>query len=152
MGTWVLKSFIELTTEELYDILALRAEIFVVEQNCPYQDPDGKDKKAMHMYYKEGDTIISYVRILTAGVSYQEPSIGRFVVKASERRKGYGRVIFTRAIDYITTFWKADAIRISGQAYLRNFYESLGFVVQKDGYLEDGIPHFEMLRTTKKTS
>ncbi|MCR4694597.1 MAG: GNAT family N-acetyltransferase [Pseudobutyrivibrio sp.] len=144
--TWKLKAFEDLTVGELYEILRLRAEIFVVEQDCVYQDLDGKDRQSMHLFLQDGEEVIACLRIIPAGISYKEPSIGRFVVKESERKSGLGREAMNQAIEYISSEYKEDHIRISGQAYLREFYESLGFKVVKDPYLEDGIPHFQMLR------
>ena len=144
---WLTKKYEELTVDELYEILRLRAEIFVVEQDCVYQDLDGKDKKSVHLFLNdENGEIIACLRMIPAGISYEEPSIGRFVVKESERFKGIGRKAMEIAIEYIKNEFHSTAIRISGQAFLRGFYESLGFAVVKEPYLEDDIPHYEMLR------
>ena len=144
---WITKKYEELTVDELYEILRLRAEIFVVEQDCVYQDLDGKDKKSVHLFLKDDKgEIIACLRMIPAGISYEEPSIGRFVVKESERLKGYGRKSMELAIEYIRNEFHSTKIRLSGQAYLKEFYESLGFKVVKGTYLEDGIPHYEMLK------
>ena len=145
---WKLKPYNELTIDELYEIIRLRVEIFVIEQNCPYQDLDGKDKKSLHLFLQEDDgSVLACLRIIPAGISYDEPSLGRFVVKESFRRNGLGRIAMEKGIEYITNNYNIKDIRISGQAYLREFYESLGFEVTKGPYLEDDIPHFQMLRT-----
>lgn len=146
MRKWKLKEFTDLTVGELYEILRLRAEIFVVEQDCVYQDLDGKDRRSMHLFLEEDGEVIAYLRIIPEGISYEEPSIGRFVVKESERKNGIGREAMVKAIAYIAYEYKSARVRISGQAYLRKFYESLGFNVVGESYLEDGIPHFEMLK------
>ncbi len=142
---WIIKSFEELTNAELYDILKLRFEVFVVEQECMDIDPDGKDKKSMHLMLKDNGKIVGCIRILPAGVSYDEPSIGRIALDKSYRRTGLGRASVQRAIDYIHNEMKAQSIRISGQAYLLDFYKSFGFKVTKGPYLEDKIPHYQML-------
>ena len=138
------KKFDELTTRELYEILKIRSEIFVVEQDCVYNDPDGKDYDSVHMTIKEGNEIMAYVRIIPAGISYDDCSIGRVVVAPKGRRKGYGKRVMEGAIDYITSQWKEDSITIGAQAYLREFYGSLGFKGISEEYLEDGIPHLDM--------
>lgn len=141
---WELKSWEELTTNELYDLLALRAEVFVVEQNCPYQDCDGKDRKSMHLWGIDNDEIIACLRICMPGVSYAEMSIGRVVVKEEHRGKALGKVIMKKAVEW--TQQKGEkAVRISAQCYLRKFYKTLGFEEVSEEYLEDGIPHVEML-------
>jgi len=133
-----------LTKDELYEIMQLRNEVFVVEQNCVYQDIDGKDTTAFHLCYYDKDELVGYLRILNRGASYDEVSIGRVIVKASHRDKKIGRVIMVESIDYIKTVLNEPTIRISAQAYLKKFYTSLGFEVVSDEYLEDNIPHIEM--------
>ena len=138
------KHFNDLTVDELYDILKLRAEIFVVEQNCVYNDLDKLDKEAMHMYYKKGDKIIAYSRLLKPGTRFPDYSIGRVVVKKEERGTGLGIKMMEEAKKFIVQNWKADTIKISAQKYLQKFYENLDFKVITEEYLEDGIPHFGM--------
>lgn len=142
---WIFKSFDELTNEELYDILKLRFEVFVIEQECLDIDPDGKDKVSMHLMLEDDGKIIGCARILPPKVSYDEPSIGRIVLDKSYRGTGLGREIVQKCIDFIHNIMKIHEIRISGQAYLLDFYKSFGFVVTKGPYLEDKIPHYQML-------
>ena len=139
------KHFSELSIGELYDILRLRAEIFVVEQDCVYNDIDGHDKEAVHQFLTKNDEVIAYARLLKPGSRFNDYSIGRVVVKESERGTGLGIQMMQEAKTYIRENWKADKIKISAQKYLRKFYEDLGFVIVTEEYLEDGIPHFGML-------
>ena len=143
---WHTKSFSELNTDELYRLLQLRAEVFVVEQNCPYQDIDDKDRKAIHMWGSNAENaILVYCRLLPPGVSYAEPSIGRVVTVPSIRNSGAGRLLMEKAIDYLLNVQHYSTIRISAQQYLEKFYTSLGFQTIGEAYLEDNIPHLEML-------
>lgn len=139
------KHFSELSTSELYDILKLRAEIFVVEQDCVYNDLDGYDKEATHQFLKKDGEVVAYARLLKPGSRFNDYSIGRVVVKESERGTGLGIQMMQEAKTYIRENWKADKIKISAQKYLQKFYEDLGFVIVTEEYLEDGIPHFGML-------
>lgn len=145
------KHFKELNNEELYDILRLRCEIFVVEQNCPYQDCDLKDKEAYHLFIKNHHEIIAYLRILNKGASYDEISIGRVVVHKEYRRKGIAQKMIRDAIEFIEEKLGETSVRLSGQLYAERLYESLGFRRVSEVYLEDNIPHVEMLYE-KKTS
>ena len=138
------KHFSELTPAELHKIYALRAEVFVVEQDCPYLDPDEKDPAALHMSGYESNSLVAYCRIIPPGVSYQEASIGRVVVPAKERNKGMGRKLMSEAIHVTLNMFKAGEIVISAQCYLEPFYKSLGFVSESAPYEEDGIPHVRM--------
>ncbi|MFA5298947.1 MAG: GNAT family N-acetyltransferase [Lutibacter sp.] len=141
------KSFEELSTKELYAILQLRAEVFVVEQNCVYQDIDGKDKKALHVIGFKNDKIIAYTRIFKAGDYFEKASIGRVVVAKNERKYGYGHVIFEYSVEAVKEHFKETSIKISAQLYLKKFYESHGFFQIGEGYLEDDIPHISMINT-----
>ncbi len=141
------KTFNELTTTELYAILQLRSEIFVVEQNCVYNDLDGFDLQATHQFLKKNGEIIAYSRLLKPGTRFFDFSIGRVVVKNSERGKNIGIEMMKSAKKFVFDEWKADKIKISAQKYLRKFYEDLGFKITTEEYLEDGIPHFGMLCT-----
>lgn len=143
------KHFSELTNDELYDILQLRSEIFVVEQDCVYNDLDGYDKDAIHLFLKKSGSIVAYSRLLKPGSRFSDFSVGRVVVKLSERGTGTGIRMMNEAKRYILDEWKADKIKISAQKYLRKFYEDLGFKVITEEYLEDGIPHFGMLLEVK---
>lgn len=140
-----MKEFIELTTEELYEILKLRAEVFVVEQNCPYQDLDDKDQSSYHLFVEDNGQIIAVLRILPENVAYKEMAIGRLIVKKSYRGKEISRKMMVRAMKFITEDLGKEKIRLSGQAYLSDFYQSLGFEKVSEMYLEDGIEHFEFL-------
>jgi ElaA protein len=141
------KSFSNLSTGELYDILQLRAEIFVVEQDCVYNDLDGFDKLAIHQFIKKDGLIIAYSRLLKPGTRFSEFSIGRVVVKQSERGKGLGIELMEAAKYYIINELGATKIKLSAQSYLQRFYETLGFEIVTEMYLEDGIPHLGMLYT-----
>ncbi len=138
------KRFKELSVDELYKILALRAEVFVVEQNCVYNDIDGKDLKSTHMWIQEKGRIVAYIRLVDRGVSYNEASIGRVVVAKEERGKGLAKKIVKEGIKYLTERSAEKKITIGAQEYLKTFYQSLGFVEISDVYDEDGIPHLDM--------
>ena len=140
-----IKRFSELTTKELYEILKVRAEVFVVEQNCVYQDLDSKDEVAFHLFLEDNGEIISYLRILPKGISYSETSIGRVLTKDTYRKKGLSKEMIQKAIDFIRQNLEEKEIKISAQVYLQNFYGNFGFKPTSDTYLEDGIEHIEML-------
>lgn len=142
---WKIKRFQELTKEELYEIIKTRNEVFVIEQQCFYQECDGKDKNAYHLFAEENSKMIAYLRILEKGASYDEISIGRVLVCKDYRKKGLAKNMMLKAIEFIENELKEKSIRISAQEYLINFYKSLGFEKVSDVYLEDGIPHLEML-------
>ena len=139
------KNFNELTVNELYDILQLRSEIFVVEQNCVYNDLDSLDKTATHQMLKKEGKVIAYARLLKPGTRFPDYSIGRVVVEITERGKGVGINLMEEAKKYMVKNWNAKKIKVSAQQYLRRFYENLGFEVVTEMYLEDGIPHLGML-------
>lgn len=143
--TWYLKDWSSLDKDDLYEILALRINVFVIEQNCPYQDADGKDKKSSHLYaLDEEGHCAAYLRLLPPGVSYDDCSIGRVVTAANTRGTGLGKELMRKAMDYYLTNGN-PAIRISAQAHLQRFYEEFGFHKTNEEYLEDDIPHIEML-------
>ena len=139
----VIKHFSELTTEELYEILKIRIDVFVVEQNSPYRDIDDKDKDAYHLYLKDEDGIAAYLRALAAGISFEEPSLGRIV--ATRRGKGYGKEIVCAGIKFVRQKFSADKIKIEAQTYAKGFYEKLGFRQCSEEFVEDGIPHILMV-------
>ena len=141
-----IKDFNQLSTQELYSILQLRSEVFVVEQNCVYQDLDGKDQLAYHMLGYKDSILTAYARVFKPGDYFKNASIGRVVVVASERKYGLGHDLMKASILAIKNYFKADKITISAQVYLKNFYESHGFHQIGKDYLEDGIPHIEMLK------
>jgi len=140
------KTFEELCTAELYELLQLRSEIFVVEQECVYQDLDGKDKKALHVIGTKNNIIVAYTRIFKAGDYLAQASIGRVVVKLGERKHGYGYDIMNASIRAVEENFKETSTALSAQTYLKPFYNSLGFIEKGGEYLEDGIPHVMMLR------
>ena len=142
---WVYKSFEELTTNELYTILALRSEVFIVEQNCVYQDVDGKDKKSFHLMAWNGNELIAYTRIVPPGISFSEASIGRVITSARYRGLGIGVTLLEKSIHHTLESYQTHQIRIGAQLYLQKFYEGFGFIAQGEEFLEDGIPHIEML-------
>ena len=143
---WKIKRFEEMTTTELYEILRVRSEVFVVEQTCIYQDLDLKDKKAYHLFCENNGEIAAYLRILDKGVSYPEISIGRVLTRETNRRIGLAREMMQKAISFVEEELSEMQIRISAQLYLKKFYEGLGFSVTSDIYLEDDIEHIEMVR------
>jgi ElaA protein len=142
-----IKAFKELTTQELYDILQLRAEVFVVEQDCVYQDIDGKDQKALHVCGYKNQKLVAYTRIFKPGDYFKEASIGRVVVRANERQFKYGYDIMNASIAAIKANYNESLIRISAQTYLKRFYNNLNFKETGEEYLEDGIPHINMIKS-----
>ena len=138
------KSFSELTVSELYQILQLRSEVFVVEQDCVYQDIDFKDQKALHVLGYKNNTIIAYTRIFKPSDYFENASIGRVVVKQIERKYGYGHELMKVSIEAIKDSFHQEKITISAQLYLKKFYETHGFIQIGETYLEDGIPHIRM--------
>lgn len=139
-------TFEELSIHELYKVLQLRSEVFVVEQDCVYQDIDGKDQKAVHVLGYEGDELVAYTRIFAPGIYFKEAAIGRVIVKEGHRKKNYGHRILEASISAIEERFKSTKIKLSAQTYLIKFYESHGFKQIGEGYLEDGIPHIGMIK------
>ena len=146
MINWITRKFDELTLDELYSILQLRNEVFIVEQNCVYNDTDGKDQSAWHLMAIDGDKLIAYTRILPPGISYSDPAIGRVVTAPSKRRSGLGRELMKRSIEACEALFGKSSITLNAQVYLQSFYESLGFIVVGEEYLDDEIPHIRMSR------
>ncbi len=146
MINWIAKPLTELTPTELYKILRLRAEVFVVEQNCPYLDPDDKDFSSVHLMGWQGAHLAAYARIVRPGISYPEISIGRVATSPLNRGSGLGKELVTQCIMLIEQEHGLQPIRIGAQLYLKSFYGAFGFVTQSDVYLEDGIEHIIMLR------
>ncbi|WP_336515920.1 GNAT family N-acetyltransferase [Pollutibacter soli] len=142
---WNCKSFDELTTNELYNILRLRSEIFVVEQQCIFLDMDDKDQQSYHVAGYVDDQLIAYARILPAGLSFAETSIGRVIAAKAARNSGAGRMLMEKSISHAKEIFGNQPIRIGAQLYLKKFYSSLGFNTVSDVYMEDGIEHIEML-------
>ncbi len=141
---WVTKKFEALSVVELYQILRLRSEIFVVEQNCVYQDLDNKDQKALHLFGEYEGKIIAYSRLFKAGDYFDFSSIGRVVVAANFRDKKFGHDLIKQGIIEIKSHFNEQNITISAQLYLKKFYETHGFIQTSEMYLEDDIPHIEM--------
>ena len=142
--SWKTKTFDELSTQELYQILRLRSEVFVVEQNCVYQDIDNKDQKALHLFGIVEGEIIAYSRLFKPGDYFEFSSIGRVVVAEKHRDKNFGHELIDQSILEINRRFNVQNITISAQLYLKKFYESHGFVATSETYLEDDIPHIEM--------
>ena len=140
------KNFKELSKNELYQLLALRAEVFVVEQDCAYQDVDGKDFKALHVLGVEGENIVAYARVFGPGDYFKEAGIGRIVVQKDYRSSGLGREIVLAAQKAISKHYNTRKIKLSAQTYLKDFYEDLGYTLEGEEYLEDGIPHIAMTK------
>jgi ElaA protein len=147
MINWLLKKFDDLTPQELYSILQLRNEVFVVEQNCVFQDADNKDQFSYHLMGWDGKKLIAYSRIIPPGTVYEFPSIGRVVTSPLARRNGSGKVLMEESIKAIQKLFGDAAIQLGAQLYLKKFYESFGFLQSGDVYLEDGIQHIEMIRS-----
>lgn len=141
------KTFEELSIQQLYDLLQLRSEVFVVEQDCVYQDIDGKDQKALHILGYKNDRLVAYTRVFKPGYYFDEASIGRVVVLKSERQHLYGVAIMKASIDAIKMHFSETMIRISAQLYLKQFYNNLDFFEEGEAYLEDGIPHINMIKS-----
>ena len=142
---WKIKSFEELSTLELYTILQLRIAVFSVEQNCAYQDADGKDLKSMHIIGNdENGNLIAYSRIVPEGISFKEISIGRVITSNLARGTGAGKELMIKSMEYIHKTYGPIPIRIGAQCYLIKFYSAFGFEIASQEYLEDNIPHIEM--------
>ena len=142
----IAKKFSEINTNELYAILQLRSEVFVVEQDCVYQDLDFKDQKALHIIGFKKGKVVAYTRIFKPGDYFEKASIGRVVVNKEERKYGYGHVIMEHSIKAIEDKFLVKTIKISAQTYLRKFYNSHGFLQIGEEYMEDGIPHIAMIK------
>lgn len=142
---WIIKTFQELTSQELYNVLQLRTEVFVVEQNCVFQDMDNKDSKCYHLMCMENEKLVAYTRLVPAGVSFSEVSIGRVVSSPSVRGRGFGKMLMEKSIEESNRLFGKQSIRIGAQFYLLDFYKSFGFLPDGEIYLEDDIEHIEMI-------
>lgn len=140
------RKFNELNIDELYGLLQLRSEVFVVEQDCVYQDVDGKDQKALHILGMKNNRVVAYTRAFRPGDYFKETSIGRVVVAENERHHKYGHDIMKATIDALKEHFDETTIKISAQTYLKEFYNNLGFKEFGEAYLEDGIPHIAMIK------
>ncbi|KFC24355.1 GNAT family N-acetyltransferase [Chryseobacterium sp. FH1] len=143
---WKIKTFSELTTVELYEIIKARVNVFVVEQDCPYPDLDDCDQKAIHLWAEKEGEVLAYCRIFDKGIKYPETSIGRVVTTENGRGTGLGKQLISYAIDIIENRLRTSEVRISAQDYLLKFYSDFGFQDTGKKYLEDNIPHTEMFR------
>ena len=137
-----IKKFNELTTDELYEIIKARIDIFVVEQNCPYSELDGKDRECYHVFYEEGGKILAYCRVAPRGVVYESVTIGRVITVA--RKTGLGKLLIKEAVNAAIEKFGAEKIEIGAQIQAQGFYEKCGFKVTDNKYVEDGIPHVMM--------
>ena len=144
---WYCKPFSELSNDQLYEIIKLRIDIFVVEQTCPYTELDDKDrdKQTHHLMAYEGGILLAYARLLPPGLGYSNSSIGRFAVPLVRRKQGIGRQLMQQCLSNIAKLWPQTAISISAQQHLHNFYKGFGFKKESGVYDEDGIPHIDML-------
>lgn len=140
------KTFEELSNTELYQIMRLRSEVFVVEQDCIYQDLDNKDQKALHVLGVKNQNVVAYTRVFMPGDYFKNTSIGRVVVEKEERKFGYGKVIMEASLEEIKKRFPESSIELSAQTYLIKFYNDLGFKTSGEEYLEDGIPHIRMIK------
>jgi len=147
MINWSFKKFEDLTPNELYSVLQLRNEVFVVEQNCVFQDADNKDQGSHHLMGWHNEMLVAYSRIVPAGIAYDSfPSIGRVVTSPKMRRTGIGKILMQQSIKELQKLLGKAPIKLGAQLYLKKFYESFGFAQSSDVYMEDGIPHIEMIR------
>lgn len=142
---WSCKAFKELSLDEFHDIIQLREIVFVVEQDCPYLDVDGKDKDALHVFGEYQGNIVATTRILKPGKSYNEVAIGRVVTSPTVRGMGMGKQLMEESMKFVQLHFGKVPVRISAQTYLLKYYKSFGFIETGQEYLEDNIPHFEML-------
>lgn len=142
---WHLKTFEQLSVLELYKLLQARVDVFVVEQECAYPELDDYDQGSLHLYLEMDGKVAANLRLLPAGTKYPEASIGRVLVTKDYRGKGYAQEMMRRAIGHMRDEWKVEKIRIQAQSYLKEFYGSFGFRQISDSYLEDGIPHIDMI-------
>ncbi len=143
---WVCKPFDLLNASELYAIIQLRNEVFVVEQNCVFQDADHKDRYCYHLSGFINNKLVAYARLVPAGISYPIISIGRVVTSPAYRREGFGKILMLKAIEVCYDLYGKQQIKIGAQLYLKGFYQSLGFEQTSEMYLEDNIPHIEMTK------
>jgi ElaA protein len=147
MINWIFKKFDDLSSQELYAILQLRNEVFVVEQHCVFQDADNKDQPSFHLMGWDNETLIAYTRIIPPGIAYTQASIGRVVTSPKVRGSGIGKILMEGSLEAIKKLFGDSDIKLGAQLYLKDFYGSFGFVQSSDIYLEDGIEHIEMIRS-----
>lgn len=145
--TWSCKNFHQLDNEELYQALKLRSKVFVVEQDCVYEDLDDMDQQAYHLVGYQDGRLLCYARLFEPGIKYPAASIGRVISSNEVRGKGYGKLLMLEAIRSCSNLWPDTAVSISAQQHLENFYQSIGFETVSEPYMEDGIPHIEMCKS-----
>jgi ElaA protein len=146
MITWTVKKFDELNVQELYAILRLRSEVFVVEQNCVFLDMDNKDQSSYHLMGWKNNMLVAYTRLIPSGVAYEFSSIGRVITAPAARGNGSGKLLMEKSIEEAQRLFGNVPIKIGAQLYLKEFYNSFGFKQSSDIYIEDGIDHIEMIR------
>ena len=142
---FTIQHYQQISKDDLFDVLALRTKVFVVEQNCPYQELDANDKNAYHVYYKNKGIVVAVLRLYLAG-DIQQVNIGRVAVAAEFRKLGLGKKMMIASLNFITDKFKNQDIFLSAQIYLTEFYQSLGFEIHGEEFLEDGIPHINMIK------
>ncbi|MGH8176618.1 MAG: GNAT family N-acetyltransferase [Steroidobacter sp.] len=147
---WQWRRLEDLTAKQLYALFSARSAVFVVEQNCPYQDLDGADIEAEHLIAWSGDEVAACLRLLAPGVKFTEVSIGRVLTTRAFRTAGLGRELMARGLVRCDQQYPSQAVRIGAQAHLERFYGEFGFIRASDAYMEDGIPHIEMVRAPRK--
>jgi len=152
LTVWRFARFAELSPQEIHDLYRLRVDVFVVEQNCVFQDVDGVDPQCWHLLGYEGRDLVAYCRFVPPGVKFPEPSIGRVITARSVRRTGMGRVLMREAMQRAAALWPDQALRIGAQAHLERFYNEFGFTKSSEPYDEDGILHIEMEMTQWQAS
>ncbi|WP_044639832.1 GNAT family N-acetyltransferase [Risungbinella massiliensis] len=143
---WSYKTYDELTKEELHMILRERVQVFIVEQECPYQEIDEHDFNSYHLFFEEEGELRAYLRILPPNTRFPEASIGRVIVNKEYRGQGYAKQMMSMAIEFLEKELKVSEIKLMAQLYLQDFYASFGFDVVSDVYNEDNIPHIDMIR------
>lgn len=143
---WKQQAFNELSIHELYSYLQLRVNVFIVEQNCPYPELDGYDEESYHLAFVENNEPLAYARILPSGLKYSRISIGRVIVKKEARGKGLAKELMNECLQFIEKKWPNQEIQLQAQAHLAHFYGSFGFTAISDEYLEDNIPHVDMVK------
>ncbi len=149
---WRFAHFDQLAPREVHDLYRLRIEVFVLEQECPFQDVDGADPECWHLLGRREGELVAYCRLVPPGLKFAEASIGRVITAAPVRRTGAGKVLMREALERAARLWPGQPIRIGAQAHLRGFYGGFDFVAESEEYIEDGIPHVEMLRTGSHTT
>ena len=150
---WLCLKFSELSPLQLYQLLQLRVNVFIVEQNCPYPELDDKDHhpETYHLFAYQDEKVVACARLLSPGISYPQASIGRIATATKNRQAGLGKQLLNNALQQCQLHWPQEDIQIGAQAYLINFYQSFGFKRHSPDYLEDGIPHLDMLLQKEKT-